>query len=64
MFGKLTGDPLKIALLTIQQGANGWGCQHVLSAVSNVVIDVDACGYRITDEGSQIADTMAAKVTQ
>jgi serine/threonine-protein kinase len=63
-FGKLTGDPPKIALLTTQERTNGWTCQHVLSAVSNVVLDVDACAYSITNEGSQIADKIAAAITQ
>lgn len=57
--GNLTGgDPRIVQVHTRENPANGWHCQHVLSAVSNVVLDVDACGYHITDEGSQIADKM------
>ena len=63
-FGKLVGSPPKIGLPTKQEHAAGWGCQHVLSAVSNAVLDVNACGYQITDQAGQIADKMAAMVTQ
>ena len=60
----LNGKPPKITLNETQIGAtNNWGCQRALSAVSNVVVDVNACGYHITDEGGQIADKMVAKVT-
>ncbi|VBA62371.1 sensor domain-containing protein [Mycobacterium attenuatum] len=54
--------PAAITLNATQEGSsNRWGCQHALSAVSNVVIDVEACGYHVTDEGGQIADKMVAK---
>jgi serine/threonine protein kinase len=33
-----------------------------LNAVSNVVLNVNACGPQITDQASQIATDMAAKV--
>ncbi|UGT93764.1 sensor domain-containing protein [Mycobacterium ostraviense] len=59
----LNGEPPTITLSELQLGAsNNWGCQRALSAVSNVVIDVNACGYRIADEGRQLADKMVAKV--
>ena len=63
-FGDLIGDPPKISQLDTQEDGSGWGCQRVLSAVSNVVIDVRACGYHITDEGSRIADQIAANATR
>jgi serine/threonine kinase PknH len=34
----------------------------VLSAVSNVVLDVNACAAQLTNQASQIATDMAAKV--
>ena len=61
--GSLNGRPPKITLNELQVGAsNNWGCQRALSAVSNVVIDVNACGYHIANEGGEIADKMVAKV--
>jgi serine/threonine kinase PknH len=44
--------------------ANGWTCQHVVRAVSNVVLDSDACGYHITDQGNQLDDKLAANATK
>jgi hypothetical protein len=43
---------------------NGWSCQHVVRAVSNIVLDSDACGYHITDQGNQLDDKLAANATK
>jgi hypothetical protein len=63
-FGDLIGDAPKISQLETQEDGRGWACQHVLSAVSNVVIDVKACAYQITDQASRIADEIAANATR
>ncbi len=63
-FGDVSGDVPTIMQLHTQEGVSGFSCQHVLSAVSNVVIDVAACGYPVSNEARQIADKMTAKVTQ
>ena len=63
-FGELVGDAPKISQLDTQEDGRGWACQHVLSAVSNVVIDVRACAYQITDQASRIADEIAANATR
>lgn len=44
--------------------ADGWSCQHVLRAVFNIVLDSDACGYHITDEGNRLDDKMTANTTK
>ena len=61
-FANPTGAPPKITQVHTQLHG-GRTCQHALSAVSNVVIDVVACGASITNEAGQVADQMAAKVT-
>lgn len=48
-----------VTQLTIQEGAGGWGCEHALSAVSNVTVEAWACSYSVTDEAAQIARAMA-----
>ena len=63
-FSKLGGGPPRIAMRQEQEGANNWSCEHVLSAVSNVVLDVNACAYGIANEASQIVDKMAAEIPQ
>ncbi len=64
-FGELNGAPPRIVQRHTEAVANGRECQHVLSAVSRVVIEVQACGQgsSITNQGGQIADQMAARVT-
>lgn len=32
----------------------GWGCAHAMTAKSTIVVDVDACGYSVTDEAIAI----------
>jgi serine/threonine-protein kinase len=60
--GPLVGDVPKITLMVTTEGG-GLG-QRALSAVSNVVIDVTAFGYRITDDAGRVADAIAANVTK
>ncbi len=62
--GTLGGDVPKITQLDTQENGGGWACQRVLSAVSNVVIDVKACGNRITNEANQIGAQMGSNVMQ
>jgi serine/threonine kinase PknH len=62
-FENVAGSPPKITQIHTQASGKRT-CQHALSAVSHVVIDVVACGEQgITDQGSRIADQIASKVT-
>jgi hypothetical protein len=62
--GDLTGDVPTITQTHTLEGGGGYVCQHQLSVVSNLVIDVNACSHHISDQARQIADKMAAKVAQ
>ncbi len=59
-FETLTGAAPKITMLRTRK--DGSSCQRVLSAVSDVVLDVRACAPGIQGQGGQIADAMAANV--
>jgi serine/threonine kinase PknH len=61
-FGQVQGGPPKIAVLDTQEAADGWECQRAMSASNNVIVDVNACGYHISDQGTQIVDKIVAKV--
>ena len=39
-----------------------WPCQHVLHAVSNVILDVSACGNNVSDQAEAIASKLADRV--
>src|SRR5882757_3527130 len=56
--GPLVGEVPKITLLVTAEG--GSMCQRALSAISNVVIDVTACGYHVADDAGRVADAIAA----
>jgi hypothetical protein len=59
--GRLIGEVPKIAL---SKTGGTRDCQRALDAVSNLVIDVEACGSPLSDQGRQVADKMAAKATR
>lgn len=61
-FAQVQGGPPKITLMDTQEGADGWECQRALSVANNVIVDINACGYHISDQGGQIADKIVGKV--
>jgi serine/threonine-protein kinase len=63
-FAEINGQPPKMTVVDIQEGADGWSCQRAMSVANNVVVDVNACAYKIADQGSEIADKIVAKVNK
>ncbi|MGO9043177.1 MAG: sensor domain-containing protein [Mycobacterium sp.] len=61
-FGNVAEAPSRITLSRTPGDPSRAGCQRVLSAVSDVVLDVMACEVGIQDQGAQITDQMAANV--
>jgi hypothetical protein len=61
--GEEAGDPPRISQ-TYTLGSEDYGCQRVLNAVADTVIDVKACGGDITDQAGVLTDMIAALVTQ
>lgn len=61
-FTEISGQPPKITVVDTQEGADGWSCQRAMSVANNVVVDINACGYKIGDQGGEIADKIVAKV--
>ncbi|BCI85416.1 hypothetical protein NIIDMKKI_06220 [Mycobacterium kansasii] len=54
----------KIAQVRTETNGSGKACQHVLRAVSDVVIEVEACGTDIADGAGQIAEQMSTKAAK
>jgi serine/threonine kinase PknH len=61
-FAQVNGGPPKFTVLDTQEGADGWECQRAMGLANNVIVDVNACGYHISDQGSQITDKIIAKI--
>ncbi|MEZ0354493.1 serine/threonine-protein kinase PknH/PknJ [Mycobacterium sp. pR1184] len=61
-FAPVQGSSPKISVLQTQEGADGWQCEHAMSVANNVIVDVNACGYHINDQSSQIAEKIVDKV--
>ncbi|WP_204806049.1 sensor domain-containing protein [Mycobacterium riyadhense] len=51
-----------LTALINREGAQGWSCQHALAAHNNIVIDVEACGRDISQQGVAIAAKLAERV--
>lgn len=58
------GSPPTITVIDTQEGAEGWECQRAMSVANNVVVDVNACGYQITNQAGQIAAKIVDKVNK
>lgn len=54
----------KITKVHSEKNGDPWVCGRALRPVSNVVIDVRACGYHISDQADRSAEKIAVKVTQ
>src|SRR5271166_1375104 len=46
-----------------QQVGESWACQHALRAVSNVIVDVQACSHSVSNQADEIAGKMVANAT-
>jgi hypothetical protein len=57
-------DGQLLTQMSEQEDADGWSCQHALSAVSNVTVEAWACGYSLSDEAATIANEMVAKAAE
>jgi len=62
--GSVTGAAPKITQIRTQTDNSGRACQHVLSAVSDLVIDVQACGADISDGAGRMAEQMATRAAR
>jgi hypothetical protein len=40
---------------------DAWGCGHAMASKSNVVVDVDACGFHVADEATAIVRAMTTQ---
>jgi len=59
---QITGGPPKISVVETQEGADGWACQRAMGVANNVIVDVKACAYHMSDQGGQIIDKIVEKI--
>ncbi|BBY92592.1 sensor domain-containing protein [Mycobacterium gallinarum] len=53
-----------VTQVTTQRDAAGWACQHALSPVSNVTVEVWACSYSPGDEAETIVTDIVANAAE
>lgn len=53
-FGQVTENGGISAIPKIADGDTGWKCSHAIAAKVNVVIDVSACGFDVTDQATTV----------
>ena len=61
-FEGVTIDGASVAQTARQDDDTGWTCRHVLRAVSDVIVEVAACGMALHVEAAEIAEKIAANV--
>jgi serine/threonine kinase PknH len=59
---EVQGQPPRITLVNTQEAAQGWQCQRAMSVANNVIVDVNACAYKLNDQASQVSDKIVDKV--
>jgi hypothetical protein len=57
-------DGSLLTQVSVQRDADGWGCQHALSAVSNLTVEAWACAFGPGDEAATIATEMVANAAE
>lgn len=60
-FAEVNGEAPKITQTRAETENAARTCQHALSAVGDLVIEVQACGNDINDHGARLAEQIAAK---
>ncbi|MGV1089012.1 MAG: sensor domain-containing protein [Mycobacterium sp.] len=60
-YGDLVRDNDTVSLPLFQEGGDDWGCQHTLSAYSNIVLEAVACAFDVSDQGARVVAKMAEK---
>lgn len=53
-----------VTQVTTQRDAAGWACQHALSPVSNITVEVWACSYSPEDEAATIVNDIVTKAAE
>jgi hypothetical protein len=57
-------DGSLLTQVSVQRDADGWGCQHALSAVSNLSVEAWACAFGPGDEAATIATEIVANAAE
>jgi serine/threonine-protein kinase len=60
----LDGGPPRITLVNTQEAAKGWQCQRAMSQANNVIVDINACAYKLNDQAGQVSDKIVAKINE
>ncbi|BBZ23013.1 sensor domain-containing protein [Mycolicibacter hiberniae] len=61
--GEVVGDVPQIGQSFTRVGGAPYACQRVMRVVSNLVLDIKACGDHVDDEANKIAGRLAAVMT-
>ena len=61
---EVKAEDTMITQVTTQKDAAGWACQHALSPVSNITVEVWACSYSPGDEAATIVSDMVANAAK
>lgn len=60
----VVADGPLLTQMSVQRDAGGWGCQHAMSAVSNLVVETWACAFAPGTEAAAIAAQMVENAAE
>ncbi len=63
VLGPLVNDNGTLSMVSVLQESAGRGCEHVMGARNNIVIDTNVCRQDVTNQGVDLLNAIAAKVT-
>jgi eukaryotic-like serine/threonine-protein kinase len=62
ILGPLVNTNGILSMTSVLQESAGRGCQHVLGARNNIVIDTNVCRQDVTSQGADLLKAIAAKI--
>ncbi len=62
VLGPLVNDNGTLSMISVLQESAGRGCEHVMGARNNIVIDTNVCRQDVTNQGVDLLNAIAAKV--
>jgi serine/threonine protein kinase len=63
VLGPLVNDNGTLSMVSVLQESAGRGCEHAMSARNNIVIDTNVCRQDITNQGVELLNAIAAKIS-
>jgi PknH-like extracellular domain len=62
VLGPLVNSSGVLSMISVMQDSAGRGCEHVLGARNNIVVDVNVCRQDVTNQGVDLLNAILNKI--